>query len=446
MRRTDVRNVNPICIRGHFGILKIKIPLYGSSTPRPRPTAPWIGLGVGLAGIAIVLRRPEAIFHAQFWAEDGAVWFADAYNIGAWASLFRTHGGYFQTIARIAGALSQPLPLAWAPFTLALTAIAVQILPVLLILSARHARNCPDFRVRMGLAALYLALPYSAETHAIVTGAQWRMALVGFLILTAHPSPKIAWRIFDLIGIVLCGMSGPFALFLAPIAFLHWRSNRERWTLRILIALLICAAIQFSAIWLSSGHARNTYTLGASPQGLIRILGGQIFVGALVGLRGYGWLARREAPFALYLAATAYGMGVMAYAAYKGPPALRLYILFSALIFASAVSSPLASAEMPQWQALQIPSTGGRYWLHPILAFLCSLAWMAGRDRPKWARAAAIAALCALPAGVAGDWRLPRFEDMRFAEHAARFDSAPPGERIEIPINPRGWQMVLTKK
>ena len=44
---------------------------------------PWQqGILFLLACAVIVSRRPEAIFHAQFYAEDGHVWFADAYNLG----------------------------------------------------------------------------------------------------------------------------------------------------------------------------------------------------------------------------------------------------------------------------------------------------------------------------------------------------------------------------
>ena len=35
----------------------------------------------------IISRRPDALFHAQFRYEDGAVWYADAYNLGWWQAL-----------------------------------------------------------------------------------------------------------------------------------------------------------------------------------------------------------------------------------------------------------------------------------------------------------------------------------------------------------------------
>ena len=47
--------------------------------------------------------------------------------------------------------------------------------------------------------------------------------------------------------------------------------------------------------------------------------------------------------------------------------------------------------------------------------------------------------------GIIADWKHPRFEDMKFAEHAARFEEAPAGQEVVIPINPN-WEMQLVKK
>jgi len=35
-----------------------------------------------LAVLAILSRRPDALFRPQFYAEDGAVWYAEAYDFG----------------------------------------------------------------------------------------------------------------------------------------------------------------------------------------------------------------------------------------------------------------------------------------------------------------------------------------------------------------------------
>jgi hypothetical protein len=41
------------------------------------------------AFLVIALRRPDALFHPQFYGEDGAIWFAEAYNYGPLKALNR---------------------------------------------------------------------------------------------------------------------------------------------------------------------------------------------------------------------------------------------------------------------------------------------------------------------------------------------------------------------
>jgi|SRR5271165_6523884 len=68
------------------------------------PTRLWLAPSVFWAAAIFVtaallfLRRPDALLHAQFWAEDGVVWFADSYNFGALKALLRARDGYLQTI------------------------------------------------------------------------------------------------------------------------------------------------------------------------------------------------------------------------------------------------------------------------------------------------------------------------------------------------------------
>ena len=49
-----------------------------------RPAA-LLALGLGLA-LLLAARNPDVLLHPEFWAEDGWVWFPDAYQHG-WRSL-----------------------------------------------------------------------------------------------------------------------------------------------------------------------------------------------------------------------------------------------------------------------------------------------------------------------------------------------------------------------
>jgi len=90
-----------------------------SSSPQPAGLRWYWQVAVVCAAIALIFsRQPDAFLHAQFFAEDGKIWFADAYNNGWFTSLFKAQDGYFQTLPRLAAALSLPAPLALAVFDL----------------------------------------------------------------------------------------------------------------------------------------------------------------------------------------------------------------------------------------------------------------------------------------------------------------------------------------
>jgi hypothetical protein len=169
------------------------------------------------AFIIVILRKPDAVFNPQFWAEDGAVWYASAYNLGVIRSVFLPLVGYFQTFSRLTAAFVQMFPLSYAPLIFNLIAIFVEVLPVPFLLSSRFAAVIPRLDARILIAFLYLAIPNSWEVHANLTNAHWHLALLAFMVLIATPSITCASQMFDRAVVLASGLSGPFSLFLMPL-------------------------------------------------------------------------------------------------------------------------------------------------------------------------------------------------------------------------------------
>ena len=48
--------------------------------------------------LAIFSRQPGTLLRPQFFAEDGWVWYQQAYNLGWFRPLFITQAGYLQTL------------------------------------------------------------------------------------------------------------------------------------------------------------------------------------------------------------------------------------------------------------------------------------------------------------------------------------------------------------
>ena len=132
----------------------------------------------------LISRRPDAVFHAQFWAEDGKYWYADAYQSG-WHCLLMPLDGYFNTLSRLVGLFTLLFPFSMAPLVMNLCALVVEILPVHILLSSRFATI--PMHMRLAGSLFYLVLPNCYETHAILTNLHWRLAVAGCLLLLGTP-------------------------------------------------------------------------------------------------------------------------------------------------------------------------------------------------------------------------------------------------------------------
>ena len=396
-----------------------------------------------LAIFVLVSRRPDALYRAQFFAEDGHVWFADAYNLGWWNALVRAQDGYFQTFPRLAAALALLTPLALAPLVLNLAAAAIQALPVNLLLSARSSR-WGSLGFRAFLAASYLALPNCSEILINVTNSQWLLALCSFLLLVSQPPTGALQHGLDIAILALCGITGPFCFFLLPIAaFMAWK-RRERWRWITTGVFLTSACVQAWALLLINRAGRSHSTLGANPVLFARILAGQVYLGTILGGNS---LAGNFHPrvFGVLLCAAIVGTFLLAVVFAQSGLEMRLFLILTGVLFLASLISPVAYPLPGQsrWDVLaEVP--GIRYWFFPTLACAWSLLW-AVRSRIEILRAVSVILLCAMCLGVVRDWRQPALRDLHFVETARRFDAVHSGTVMVFPENPPGWDMRLVK-
>jgi hypothetical protein len=401
---------------------------------------------VFLFSVALVVsRRPDVLFHAQFWAEDGKMWYADAYNLGVIQPFLHPAAGYFDTLPRLAALFVQVLPFSLAPLAFNCMAIVIQVLPAQFLMSSR-CREMGSTTARCLFAFLYLALPNSQELHANITNAQWRFALLAILIFFAQPARTALWNAFDLSVVALSGLSGPFIIFLAPItAILHRSEPRNRWRFLLLTVAGFTAMVQVTALLVSVGSERPMNAVrAASPELLIRILARQVFLAALVGKRVLsGFSLDSTSGLILAIVAVSAGFAIELYVFLKAPIVWKAVILFSLCMLGASMAYPMTLS--PQWPAL-LASGGGRYWFFPIVAFVSSLVWMLHGRNPVLIRGTAVALLLLMSFGIIQDWGLPRAVDLHLEEYARRFSELPSGATLFIPINPVGWSMQLMKR
>lgn len=388
--------------------------------------------------LALFSRRPSLLTHPQFYAEDGMVLYAQAYNLGWLHSLFLPQVGYLIVAPRLGTGLALLAPLQWAPLVMAIVGLLIQALPVPILLSARCS-NWVSLPTRLWLAAIYVALPGTREIHVVLTNAQWHMALVMALLAFAAAPQTWRGRLCDGVLLLIAGLTGPYCIILAPMVLLYWWLRRRGWTLAIFALTSLTACLQLWLLLHSTQRAQGA--LGASPGTLLRILGGNIVSCAIFGSYSFA----RLAPMIYLVPAALFGLCICLYCFRFANLQWKLFLAYCAALLAASLHSPLTPGEKPAWDVLAM-AVSARYWFFPILAFLWSAAWCALHARDRIVKLAAAGVLLGLPFGIVHDWKYAPFSDEHFAVSVRRLRNAKPGDHVILPIVPDGWQMELVKK
>jgi hypothetical protein len=418
--------------------MSVRYPSMQSEPAREGIGFGWQAAVLLAALVAVFSRLPGAFLHPQFFAEDGWVWYQQAYNLHWLRSLGIAQAGYLQTFPRLVTGVALLFPMQWAPLIMSLAGAVIQVLPVTALLSRRCAPWGP-LRLRILLAALYLAIPDAPEIHIVLTNAMWHLAVLQALL--AFSLPPLSWRgrVSDVLLFAIGAISGPFCLLLLPCIAAYWWIRRERWTLAVMSITLLGAAMQVLTI-LHSARARQA-PLGVTPLRLLRIMAGNIFIDSMTGTGG---------PYlriSLLIVAAIGGLTIMVWGWRSAPLAGRLYISFAILVLIACLRDPLLlPGTTPRWEVLA-NATGIRYWFLPSLMFLWSAAWCASGGESRLVRFAGLAVLLLTPVGVYREWSYPPWPASHWSADVARFQSLKPGEHMIFQVyDPGGRPMELIKR
>ena len=194
------------------------------------------------------------------------------------------------------------------------------------------------FRALLALA--YLAMPDCTEIAYGSNCAQWPMAL-GAILLVVAAVPGALWR---------AGISNSSTCFSPdsqdPSASRFFRWPRF-WPGNVAsvgvgcnaaslphAARLTCARCSFSI-----PVAVSSRKLGASPMLLMRILSGNIFLGALVGRNGFGPMTSTGGVIFLLCTAVT-GLAIIIACAVKSEAPMKYFLLFTALLLTISLTRP----------------------------------------------------------------------------------------------------------
>lgn len=194
----------------------------------------------------IVLRCPPLLTAPRFWAEEGQIYFASAWNRGFWTSLGATQLGYYALVPNVAAAVATLVPLERAPFVTTAFALGVQLLPSAVVLTGTSWMWSTLNRRLVIAVAIQLLSPF--ETWLTTIAAQFWLCVVAFLILEDTGDGGGVRRWSHRILLALGGLTGVTSCFLTP--FFVWKARnahrREAW---VQVGILCATSVvQFAAL------------------------------------------------------------------------------------------------------------------------------------------------------------------------------------------------------
>ena len=220
------------------------------SRPAAAGTAAWqsplaVAVLLALFAILVCARMPAVLIKGRFWAEEGRNFFAAARTLPPLEALLHSYGGYLNLVANAATLLAHlALPMLWAPYLTIAVGLLFQLLPPLLLLTARDAwlRPRPN---RLAACLLILLMPGSEEVSLQCLHCQFELTLCCGIVLSLEPVRGIA-RAGRLSLLLLAPLCGPGAIVLVPLFLARALADRSPGRLGEALTLAAGSAVQLA--------------------------------------------------------------------------------------------------------------------------------------------------------------------------------------------------------
>jgi len=414
-------------------------------------TRPFVIVALILAFVLIAaLKMPFLLTDGRFWAEEGRVYFAAAWE-GRWFdALVAAHSGYLSIVPNAATLLaSRFASIETAPIVTALIALLVQTLaPILLAISA-----IPWLRNPLALAAafaLVLLAPIATEVWLNTITSQFHLVLCTGIILASEARRGWAGAVQGA-TIALASLNGPGVAFLTPVfalrAVLDRSGPRAGQAMLISAGTLVQLAIHFSA-------PRGIREIGIDPAVLIAIIYAKH---VLLPVAGEDWTDSLTAPLPAMVSggrwpimatlAVSVAFGWLVVAAWRADRRHAAWLVASGMVI---MPLSYAGALGVKSDLIYPAFVGARYAFAPVVLLNLALLGVAASPAisPSGRLSRALAGLCVIAAIVAGSSTYFRYPAMTSTGPDWRNEVAlwrrDPSHKLLI--WPFGWDMRLSYK
>jgi hypothetical protein len=308
--------------------------------------------------ILVVVRIPAILAGGRFWAEEGVVYFFEAWYQPWFDALVWIHTGYLNIVASSAALLALHIaPLEHAPLVTNIVALVFQILPAVIIATSRipWLDPWPAFAA----ALIILLIPANgAEVWLNSITSQFHLTLCVALILAADI--RGGWiGVLRAMILVVAPLAGPVSGTLAPLFLL--RAGLERSRARLVQTVLLSVPVLVQAAIVVT-HPEPARSFGIGLPFLLAVIGVQDvilpFLGTaqtlIIGAADAHSFEKGGIPFLPILAAI-FGIGVLGLALWRWGDRAALWLFAGGCTLAVACFSfALTGSHLLIW-------LGGRY-------------------------------------------------------------------------------------
>jgi hypothetical protein len=207
-----------------------------------------MGCGLLLAYLLlVVLRVPETLYPGRFWAEEGALYFHDAYTTGALQFITTPVLGYYSLVTKLAClAASHSVALDYAPLVTAFFALFVQALPAFLIISSRIPA-LPNWPSRIAAVLLILLVQPNQEVWINTVNSQFFLCVATGIIMISEPCGRTTHCV-RLSVLFVAGLTGVVSCILLPFFAIEYAVSRKTTRLHEALTLGSASALQLLAV------------------------------------------------------------------------------------------------------------------------------------------------------------------------------------------------------
>jgi len=204
----------------------------------------WPIIAITIVTVLMVIRAPYLFINPRFWAEEGAVYFSEAFHTTWFDALLSGHQGHYSFFPNIITLIATKIvPLEYAPFVTTFAALVCQIFVVFIILYRLRSVLNPVQQLLLCVATIFVC--NTGEIWLNTITSQYYFCLAAFfIVISGYRMSSTSWVIFDRFVLVISGLTSIITIFLLPALFIRWYLERDRNILSLNLITLSTTLVQ----------------------------------------------------------------------------------------------------------------------------------------------------------------------------------------------------------